>query len=125
MGFLTIFAGAKRWLNPEMAKALGTVFVVLTLCIFAAVMWGKAETAGGAKRDASWMQRINAGMAKAFQQRAEKAAVAARAAELERDKLQEERDQAVARAAAIAAELARLQGDPVVYPKALAREMRR
>ena len=120
-----MFAGAKRWINPEFFKALGTAIAVLIVCLFLASMWGKAEQAGGAKKDASWMQRINAGMAKAFQQRAEKAAVAARAAELERDKLQEERDQAVARAAAIAAELARLQGDPVVYPKALAREMRR
>jgi hypothetical protein len=125
VGFLTIFARAKRWLNPEMAKALGTVLVVLTLCIFAAVMWGKAESSGGAKRDASWMQRFNDGLAKVYKKRAEQAVVSARAAEAERAKLQDERDQAVARAAAIAAELARLQGDPVVYPKALAREMRK
>lgn len=124
-GFLAMLAGAKRWINPEFFKALGTALAVLIVCLFLASMWGKAEQSGGAKKDASWMQRINAGIAKAYKARAERAAVSARAAEIERDKMQEERDQAVERDAAIAAELARLQGDPVVFPKELARSMNR
>lgn len=121
----TFLAGAKRWLNADMAKALATVVAVLVVCLFLASMWGKAEQAGGAKQNASWMQRLNAGMAKAYKARAEKAQVAALVADQEREKLEAERDAAVARASAIAAELAKLQDDPVVFPQAVAREMRK
>lgn len=124
-GFLAMFAGAKRWINPEFFKALGTAVAVLIVCLFLASMWGKAEQAGGAKKDASWMQKINAGIAKVYKARAEKAQIAALAADQQREQLEAERDEAVARAAAIAAELARLQGDPVVFPKELARSMNR
>lgn len=121
----TFLAGARRWFNADMAKALATVAVVLIVAITLAVFWGKAESAGGAKQDASWMQRINAGMAKVYKRRSEQAAVSARAAEVEREKMQEERDQAVARATAIAGELAKLKDDPVVFPKELVRSMNR
>lgn len=118
-------AGAKRWWNAEMAKALATVFVVLIVCITLAVFWGKAETAGGSKRDASWLQRFNSGMAVALQRRVEHERRMKEAVAKSLEQVEAERDEAVARAAAIAAELARLQGDPVVYPKELAREMNR
>jgi hypothetical protein len=108
-----------------MAKAIATVLVVLIVAITLAVFWGKAESAGGAKRDASWLQRINIGMASVYKARAEKAALSARAADVAREKMQEERDEAVARAASIAAELAKLKDDPVVFPKDLARSMNR
>lgn len=121
----TFLAGAKRWFNPEMAKAFSAAVIVLIVVIFVVIMWGKAETAGGAKRDASWLQRFNVGLAKVYKDRAERAAVSARAAEIERERMQEERDQAVARAAAIAAEMAKLKDDPIVFPRAVAREMRK
>ena len=121
----TFLAGARRWFNPEMAKAFSAAIAVLAVVVFVVVMWGRAESAGGAKRDASWLTKINSGLASVYKGRAERAAMSARAAEIEREKMEQERDEAVARAAAIAAELAKLKDDPVVFPRAVAREMRK
>jgi hypothetical protein len=121
----TFLAGAKRWFNADMAKAIATVLVVLIVAVTLAVFWGKAESAGGAKRDASWLSKINSGLASVYKARAQKASLSARAAEVEREKMEQERDEAVARSAAIAAELAKMKDDPVVFPKDLVRSMNR
>lgn len=125
LSFWTFLAGAKRWFNADFAKAVATVLVVLILCITAALFWGKAESAGGAKRDVSWLKNINRGVLTVLRKREADSQARAAAAVGALAKVEAERDEAVANAAAVAAALARLQDDPVCYTRDLVKEMNR
>lgn len=123
MGILAFLAGTKRWFNPEMAKALAIVGVAICVLVGGALLHTSGQSAGSAKRDASWLQRLNAGMALAMKRRSEQDRAVRDAVAKSLQQVEAERDEAVARAAAIATELAALKDDPVVYPRQLAKEM--
>lgn len=123
MGFLAFLAGAKRWFNPEMAKAVAIVGVAICFLIGGALLHTSGQSSGGAKRDASWLQRLNAATALAMKRRSEQDRAVRDAVAKSLQQVEAERDEAVKRAAAIATELASLKDDPVVYPRQLAKEM--
>lgn len=120
-----LWAGLRRWANPEAAKALGVVLVALIVLAGAVLLYGAGTSGGAAKRDASWLTRLNAATASVMTRRAQRERAMRQAESVAREQAESERDEAIARAAAIAAELAKLKDDPVVYPAKLAKEMRR
>lgn len=122
---VTFFAGAKRWFNKEMAFAVIAAVVVFGVILAAALLYGAGQSSGGAKRDVSWLSRANAGLAAVMKKRAADARAQTAAAVKSLEVVEAERDEAIARAAAVAAELAKLQDDPVVYPRKLVQEMNR
>jgi len=122
---LSFLAGARRWINPEAAKALALVIVSVTAVAGGVLLYGAGTSGGAAKRDASWLTRLNAATAAVMKKRADRERDLRIAESVAREKAESDRDDAIARAAAIATELARLQDDPVVYPRRLAKEMRR
>lgn len=125
MGLLAFLAGAKRWFNPEMAKAFSLVVVALICVMGLSLVFGAGQSAGSAKRDVSWLSKLNAANVLHARYQARLAARTADAAEEARLAAEKDRDEAIARSAAIAAELAKLTGDPIVYPRSLALEMRK
>lgn len=119
------FAGARRWFNAESAKALAAGIAALVLVGAAALLFSAGASSGGAKKDASWLQRLNAATVSVMRKRAEREKEIRTAVARDLERVEAERDAAIARAAAIASELAKLSDDPVIYPASLAREMNR
>lgn len=106
---LTFFAGAKRWFNPEMAKAAAAVAVVLILTLAGALLYGSGQSAGGARTDASWLNRFNAWNLMQAKRRERMAQQALQVEAESRAKAEAAEAEAEKRAALLAAELVRMQ----------------
>lgn len=109
LGVLSWFAGAKRWFNAEAAKALAAALIVIVLAIGAASLFAAGEGAGGAKTQAVWLSKFNAWNVMQAQRRARMASRALEREARARAEAERERDEAVARAAVHAAQLATLK----------------
>ena len=122
MGILTYtvawwIAGAKRWLNPEAAKALAIAIVGVCVVVGAVLLYGAGGSSGAAKRDAAWLTRFNAGMASVYQRRTAQAERAAQAASVERERYESERDDAIERVAKLERDLAAMKDNPIVFTR--------
>lgn len=110
-GLFVFLSGAKRWLNAEAVKALAAVAIVIVLTVAAAFLFGAGQSAGGAKRDATWLQKLNAAFALQAKRQARQAVATADAAAKTQAEAEQRAEAAVQRAAVLAAEVARLKGE--------------
>lgn len=123
-----IKTAAARFWNANALAALVAGLAVVSVVI------GVAMFVIGIKRDARaiadgwWTTRLAAERTAASARQAERDRAGAAAAAAERQDVERQRDAAIERVAGLEAELARLKqesGDPVIYPRALARRLRK
>jgi len=124
------FAGAKlaagRFINRESLAAIAVVCGCITVLIAGVLIWWGISSAAREGRDSWWKWQISEQRTQAKDDQAKRQAAIDTAADTERAKA-EVLDEVVAHAQALEQELARLRagGDPVIYPKSLATELRK
>lgn len=121
-------AAVARFRSGSASQAAIAAVAVLVLAGVLALSWDGVKTAVNAARDSEWAASLARARLAAERREAGRDRAAEAAANAERARFEQERDAERARAAALAVELERLQsgsGDPVIYPRALVRRMRR
>jgi len=117
-----------RFWNKDTAKAIAVVVVALAVLIGGILVWRAIGAAAVAANDAGWRAKAAAA---AYAERGRQLAVNSRAeaaAAAEREVYVGQIRDMAEHAVTLEAELARLKGvdgDPIIYPKSLARELRK
>ncbi len=133
MGIGALFAwftgSLDRWVNPDTWKAIlwaGAVIIVAGgLLYWHGDMKRQAAAVATAQCDAKYLAQRIAESTAAAQAAADTARAVANAADLARLKADGERDQAIARAIDLENTLAALKDNPIVWPRDIARELRK
>ena len=117
-------AALTRWWSADAAKSIGVAVLAIAGMLLVGFAYLEVKGAGKALSDAKWLQQIGSANETVAADAAEDARRSAAAAQAERDKARAVAVKALGQAAALQAELDRLNqasGDPVVFPKSLVR----
>lgn len=112
-----------RWFTADAAKAAIWGVVAVSVCGLAVWLYRDIKASGAAVADLRCHETIASGNAQEADRAAAAAAASAAAAQVERERRRADSAQAVARALEIERQIKALPGDPVCFPKSLAKAL--